>query len=116
MSFITCNRTSPNEAYVYFPLLSKVDMYSVYFDKKILRTDCPGDDPLFVSPNSRCKFERYNESTEYSFSIRSINCNDQKSQYSNFTLFPGQFFLLCVKFKYRFSFTPKYICSLHIVI
>ena len=29
MSFISCNRTSPNETYVYFPLLSKVDMYSV---------------------------------------------------------------------------------------
>ena len=89
MGFITCNRTSPIGTYVYFPLLSNVDMYSVYFDE---RTESPDDEPLLVSPNSRIMFERYNESTEYSFSIRSINCNDQKSQYSNFTLFPGQFF------------------------
>ena len=92
MGFITCNHTSPNEIYVDFPLLPNVDMYTVNYDEHLLSTDCLNNQ--FVSPNMRCKFMQQNKSTEYSFSIRGINCNNQESQSSNFTLITGWFCLL----------------------
>ena len=89
---ITCNRTSTNETYVNFPLLPNVDMYTVNYDEHLVSTDCLNKQ--FVTPNMRCKFMQQNESTEYSFSIRAISCNNQESQSSNFTLITGWFCLL----------------------
>ena len=86
---ITCNRISTNETYVNFPLLPNVDMYTVNYDEHLVSTDCLNNQ--IVAPNMRCKFMQQNESTEYSFSIRAINCNNQESQSSNFTLIAGWF-------------------------
>ena len=90
MGFITCNRTSTSETSVNFPLLPNVDMYTVNYDEQLV-SDCLHNQ--FVSPNMRCKFMQQNERTEYSFSIRAINCNNQESQSSNFTLITGWFCL-----------------------